>query len=396
MKKLSSTLLFILIFLNFYSQENPCLPILEDGLYKYVIKTRTSTFNSDLKSYFESDTFKEDFKSGKWKLGVDGIIPFGDNGMMQKVGIDFGASEDKINEFQKHVKDAKSIQIDDKFYQSSVTAVPDVGLARAYVDCIPDIESYGFQIKNVIETPKNVVFNVSYSKRLSSDPMPAIKDFKIVGSNKIIQGLSVGEKISDEFSISCERYPENELILSINTDRENLVHVVEASEIGFGKEFPIGSVITSMLDWNSFSQITDDKSSSEWDAGKSKWVPADGRNVSASKYTRKSGKSSVPDLRGVFLRGLNRFDPFYTKQVPEKQKDIDGINRDVGSFQGDQIESHSHKFSYTTSQNEASNGGAEKHKVSDKNINREGITVNSGGTETRPKNIAVYYYVRIN
>ena len=397
MKKPTTLLIFLtLSFFVSFGQNNDCLPLLKDGLYKYVLKTETSSFNSDLKTYFESQTFKDDFKSNKWNLGINGVIPVGETGLMQEIGLDFGASEDEINKFQEKVKKAKSLQIDEKFYKSSVTAVPDVGLAKAYVQCIQVNQKFVFFIEDVIETPKNVIFNIKYKQRLSSDPMPIVKNFKILGSTKIIQGLNAGQKIPDQISISCERYPENELVLSINTDRENLVQIVERSDVGFEKEFPIGSVLTSVLDWNSFSQITEEQASSEWDASKSKWAPADGRSVATSKYTRKSGQPNVPDLRGVFLRGLNQFDPFYTQKVSEKQKDKDGINRTAGSFQSDQIKSHNHTFKYTTSRNEASNGGGSGHKVSDSNIERNGATANIGGAETRPKNTAVYYYIRIN
>jgi len=377
-------------------QDNPCLPLLQDGLYKHVIEKKVTSFDSNLKTYFESSTFKEDFKDNKWNLGIDGVIPVGDSGLMQEIGLDFGASENEINKFQQKIREAKSIKINDKFYQSSVVAVPDVGLAKVYSECVIKNKNYGFTIKT-LETPSKVVFSISYSKRLSSDPTPTVKNFKVLGSTRIIQGLKSGDKIPDEFSISCERYPENELILSINTDRENLVQVVEAIETGFGKEFPIGSVITSILDWNSFSQITEDKASSEWDAETSKWAPADGRNISASKLTRKTGQANVPDLRGVFLRGLNSFDPFYRiKPTEVGQLDPDGDERSVGDFQMDTIKSHSHNlFHYNQTEKIEKRDNYDRDRlVPSNNVNKK--TENFGGKETRPKNRTVFYYIRIN
>lgn len=391
--------ILLVLFVNTsFGQDNPCLSLLQDGLYKQVIDKKVTSFDGNLKTYFESQTFKDDFKKNKWNLGIDGVIPVGETGLMQEIGLDFGASEDKINKFQQKIKEAKSIQVNDKFYQSSVVRIPDVGLAKVFTECMEIHTRFGFKVK-VLETPNKVLFNISYSKRLSSDPMPTVKNFKVLGSTKIIQGLEDGEKISDEFSISCERYPKNELILSINTDRENLVQVVEASETGFGKEFPIGSIITSILEWNSFSQITEDKASSEWDAKNSKWAPADGRNISASKLTRKTGQATVPDLRGVFLRGLNTFDPFYTnKPLNLNQLDPEGDKRSAGDFQNDELKKHSHNLanaglafsngSYTTkaidnSKNEINLGSVKK-------------IPEFGGKETRPKNVTVYYYIRIN
>ena len=385
-----------------FSQDNVCLPLLKDGLYKHVIQNQSDSFNGNLKSYFESNTFKKDFKSGKWNLGINGIIPVGDSGLMQELSLVAGASESRISNFQQAIRDAKDIQIDSKFYQSSVTAVPDVALAKAYVDCLGGQQTSGFKIKNVIETPTNVVFNISYRKRLSADPLPVVKSVNILGSTKIIQTLTPNTKVPDEFSISVERYPESELILSINTDRENLVEVVEAMDDGFGKEFPIGSIITSVLDWDSFSQITEDKPSSSWDAGKSAWAPSDGRDVSASMYTRKTGSSKVPDLRGVFLRGLNQFDPFYSGKLADNQKDVED-GRVVGSFQTDTFQGHKH----FPDNRVVKSGSRDLPNQPDQRPNQQ-TSVNSAGihdagfgrprisSETRPKNVAVYHYIRIN
>ena len=111
-------LLLSLLALNItYSQNNDCLPLLKDGLYKHILKTETSSFNSDLKTYFEAQTFKDDFKSNKWDLGVNGVIPVGDSGLISEIGLDFGASENEIDKFQEKIRKAKSIQIDEKFYK---------------------------------------------------------------------------------------------------------------------------------------------------------------------------------------------------------------------------------------------------------------------------------------
>jgi hypothetical protein len=402
LKKLLTLTILLTISLKSFAQDNVCLPLLKDGLYKHVIQKQSDSFSGNLKSYFESNTFKDDFKKGKWNLGVNGVIPIGETGVMQEIGLDVGSSENSINKFQEQIREAKSIQIDSKFYQSSVTAVPDTAMAKAYVDCITGQQITGFKIKNIIETPTNVVFNISYRKRLSADPMPVVKSVQVLGSTRVIQTLTEGRSVEDEFSISVERYPESELILSINTDRENLVEVVEAMESGFGKEFPIGSIITSVLDWDSFSQITVNSPSSTWDAGKSAWAPADGRSVGASKYTRKTGKSELPDLRGVFMRGLNQFDPFYAGQVPNIQKDEED-GRIAGSFQQDAFQGHKH----FVEDNVVKTGNRDLPNMPDQRPNQKSAQNSAGkfdagygkprlSTETRPKNVAVYYYIRIN
>ena len=65
------------------------------------------------------------------------------------------------------------------------------------------------------------------------------------------------------------------------------------------KGVPVGTIIASMLPPAEFLQEMGDM-----------WVPADGRNAKPDRlYYKITGNSAVPDLRGLFLRGMNVFDP---------------------------------------------------------------------------------------
>lgn len=171
----------------------------------------------------------------------------------------------------------------------------------------------------------------------------------------------------------------------------------------------VGSIVASVLDYSTFSKVN--KQPIIFDITKSKWAPADGRKVNGSKYGAYAG--TVPDLRGVFLRGLNKF---YVG-MPDNTLQADPDIRTAGSFQADSIKRHKHVLNdpghthpvasgYSTAGGsngkpggELTNGG---NGNGDKNVhpalqNTTGITLNEyGGAETRPKNIAVYYYIRIN
>lgn len=61
-----------------------------------------------------------------------------------------------------------------------------------------------------------------------------------------------------------------------------------------GAVLPVGSVIASML---SQSQMQ-----AQSGAG---WIVSDGRTVTGSDYALLTGNTTVPDLRGVFIRGKN-------------------------------------------------------------------------------------------
>ena len=111
-----------------------------------------------------------------------------------------------------------------------------------------------------------------------------------------------------------------------------LVKCLQQMENNFEKEvqnlklnaLPIGTIVASMLEFKKFQDV----------AGNN-WKPADGRKVSAkSKYALLTGNKALPDLRGMFLRGLNQFDPAKGPRR-DKYKDPDGNRRKAGTPQED-------------------------------------------------------------
>ncbi len=161
------------------------------------------------------------------------------------------------------------------------------------------------------------------------------------------------------------------------------------------EQIPIGTITTSMMRYNTFLEInglivTENMS-------KVKWVPCDGREVKSSKYGKVN--DSVPDLRGLFLRNVNDYDVGYNGTPSVNPIHMNPENTKVGIYQDDDYESHIHGLVWWAS------GGMNKpntypginnsynpgyNQSSDK-----GVTP-SGGKETRPKNMTVYYYIKIN
>ena len=95
---------------------------------------------------------------------------------------------------------------------------------------------------------------------------------------------------------------------------------------------------------------------------------------------------SLPDARGVFIRGMNIGRDTATGDS--------GGNRKVGDSQKDQYLRHQHSF-------KVGDGGGDGPgvQVVNNNIQEEKphLTINSGGgAETRPRNIALYIYIKIN
>ncbi|MFC1476690.1 hypothetical protein ACFL5S_01860, partial [Fibrobacterota bacterium] len=142
---------------------------------------------------------------------------------------------------------------------------------------------------------------------------------------------------------------------------------------------PIGTTISSILNPSLFKKSFADPD---------KWVLADGREVSTdSKYYMSTNESRIPDLRGMFLRGMN---------VNGKGEDPQQ-NRKVGSEQQDTFQSHQHKYNTygKTTGNWRGNKSSQYH-LAYHIENSVGFVGAEGTTETRPKNVAVYFYIKIN
>ena len=155
---------------------------------------------------------------------------------------------------------------------------------------------------------------------------------------------------------------------------------------------PVGSIVPSMLNENQFKAQVGDPST--FSSSSSKWTLADGRAISGSTYSTVTNQSNAPDLRGMFLRGLNS-DRNDGKQDPE------GGTRSIGDYQADQVKSHNHNngsFDRLMIANNVNttNGAVDNTGPPEVNLFTS-ATINAfGGTETRPRNIAVNYYIRIN
>ncbi|AEC52959.1 hypothetical protein SCRM01_011 [Synechococcus phage S-CRM01] len=107
------------------------------------------------------------------------------------------------------------------------------------------------------------------------------------------------------------------------------------------------------------------------------WVECDGRDSSPYPNLIPYYPDNIPDLRGEFVRGW------------DNTKGVDS-GRALGSFQGQQIQAHFHTV---PTQNNAATSGAGQSVPNGSGI----ATVNTGqtgGTETRPRNIALMYIIK--
>jgi hypothetical protein len=94
---------------------------------------------------------------------------------------------------------------------------------------------------------------------------------------------------------------------------------------------PLGSIVHSMLDETTFNtQCLNPGTNSHANT----WVIADGRNVAGSGYATLTGSSTIPDLRGIFLRSKNG-----ARSTGTGNPDGDLA---VGTYTADRFLSHTH------------------------------------------------------
>lgn len=101
------------------------------------------------------------------------------------------------------------------------------------------------------------------------------------------------------------------------------------------------------------------------------WIPADGTN-------------GTPDLRGVFIRGLDNLGTGAAGRDPW------GV-RGLAAYQPDEFAQHNHSSPWSGPR--GGNGSSPNFATNDPAYGTK-TTGNTGGSETRPKNVALFYCMR--
>jgi hypothetical protein len=129
---------------------------------------------------------------------------------------------------------------------------------------------------------------------------------------------------------------------------------------------------------------------------------ADQKFDAIKAFLQAEGKTALPDLRGVFLRGRDSF----STAAGEKGFDPDGV-RELGAYQEDAFQGHRHRTGFRWGA--SAGGGPQFGMFAQDYLNattpddvehvQQPISDGSNGTprftvETRPKNIAVNYIIK--
>ena len=179
------------------------------------------------------------------------------------------------------------------------------------------------------------------------------------------------------------------------------------AESGAGDLWMVGAIQQSMLTEPQFKALLNITE-------QTKWCLADGRDVSGSKFATATGKNTVPDLRGAYLRmaGVNATDTAWNGgALNGRQDDTTRLPRNA-AFATSPSGDHTHDFNRSASQctDDFTNwnmitvgrnsGGSNWTATGNPGMHGSGNhthTITGGGdAETRPKSYTVNYYIKIN
>lgn len=164
---------------------------------------------------------------------------------------------------------------------------------------------------------------------------------------------------------------------------------------------PVGTIIAYA------GPVTD-----ETDLKSKGWLPCDGREVSRTDHSalfevikeawgegNRGTTFHLPDLRGVFLRGVNnkRTGEFADPDANKRPECSPGGNRgnDVGSCQLDEFKEHKHDWKFGLDRDDKGGGGGAKEFTQSSNKSHWTPPIDfAGGNETRPKNAYVNYLIK--
>ncbi len=164
---------------------------------------------------------------------------------------------------------------------------------------------------------------------------------------------------------------------------------------------PIGTIVPSLLTPGEFAQAINDPA--VFNPKRNKWVVCDKEiEITGSKYANLKNVNRTPDLRGMFLRGLNLFSGGNIRKDGNQDPSDPNGTRNAGEYQADVLKNHVH---YRNSEKLEENvqGGSgnvswmgQRSSVRFLKYTKSGNVVGETFIETRPKNVGVFYYLRIN
>ncbi len=206
--------------------------------------------------------------------------------------------------------------------------------------------------------------------------------------------------ISSEDAASITFGNTNFLQPSATTQRAGIVQLDDSYTSTSQTKAPTANALSSLYDWvvSAITTATPPGAVAAFATpnAPSGWLECSGQAVSRSQYAalfvvigtrfghgNGSTTFDLPDLRGEFIRGW------------DNERGID-VGRTLGSHQTDELKSHSHTVPEGSVGN--ANNGSQIYASGDdftSDVGSWSSTGKSGGAETRPRNIALFYCIKV-
>lgn len=316
----------------------------------------------------------------------------------------------KFEKIRTYYSTNKSISSDDYTWISQKTASKTV--YDAWVTCLKDCpyNQKGVAVNFVGDDQEYFIMTLSWIPADGTGTQIKVQNIVPVNAELMDDGELRDGSVLRPFSSLSRKFRRidinKDLSIVINTDNAGPKTVKIPKYVSPEQpktlEVPVGTIIASIFDYQTFTVLNNQ--TPIFDIIKSKWAPADGRSVVGSEFGRIL--TNVPDLRGVFLRGLNQFykNGEGAPTLSGAQADPEN-SRTSGKFQSDTFTKHKHTVG-PLNVGHSNIGNGEKLNpnwriTSDdgpnwQNVNIQQTTNEVGDAETRPKNVAIYYYIRVN
>lgn len=396
------TILFALAISNMTYAQCDCTELLQFGVYNYFNSTDNvqnySKIETEINNSFERNKQKGKSAGASYKV-FSANMSKSDAEMLRKV-----SSSSSLNEEDQKVLRTQSVK-----YVSKDMLV-------AYKECLKLCDNSGLRPKAKLPSDGKfeiISFTMEYIKKKNVDRVPVMQSIDIVPTDcysckgTLIELDKNNESLKENvvYKMICERniqkppysFPKNKneitiaksALISIHTDMGDYeIKIPELKEKKSNYNYGMGEIIASMLTKDEFIKTYGND-----------WVLADGSDAPfGSQYLKYINnqlphmKGKLPDLRGKFLRGYNNGE----KVNPDDSS--------LGASQLDQFQGHNHTNTTDYMQSAGGNGNGLGWGSAQRTFNKfdQGTHEISGfgkpraGTETRPKNVTINYFIKIN
>lgn len=99
-------------------------------------------------------------------------------------------------------------------------------------------------------------------------------------------------------------------------------------------------------------------------------------------------RNNLPDGRGLFLRGMN--------DGRADGKGDPSNDRKIADYQADEFKEHNHDYRDMRNSDDVESDNSDERAAGTSDHDPLRTTGNRGGAETRPRNISLYIYIKVN